>query len=106
MEPAPENHLGLLDYGPAARAAFRVASTLLKTGFPSETVININVPYLKDEEIQGMRVTRQGLRVYLDELDHRHDPRGRSYFWIGGEAPTGVAEEGTDYGAMKDGLSR
>lgn len=41
--------------------------------------------------------------MYRDQLDQRKDPRGKSYFWIGGEAPTGVVEEGTDYGAIKAG---
>jgi 5'-nucleotidase len=48
-------------------------------------------------------VTRQGLRVYLDKLERRVDPRGRPYYWIGGEAPSGVVEEGTDFGALKAG---
>ena len=100
---SPENHLGVLDYGPAARAARRVTEQLLKLGFPPKTVINLNVPYLHDDEIKGMLVTRQGLRLYRDQLDHRKDPRGKSYYWIGGEAPTGVREDDTDYGAMKAG---
>jgi 5'-nucleotidase len=33
----------------------------------------------------------------------RDDPQGRPYFWIGGEAPTGVPEEGTDVGALHEG---
>ena len=33
----------------------------------------------------------------------RVDPRGRPYYWIGGEAPTGVNEEGTDVGALAAG---
>jgi 5'-nucleotidase len=100
---SPENHLGVLDYAPAARAAHRIVAQLLDTGFPPKTVININVPYLNDEEIRGMLVTRQGQRVYRDQLDHRKDPRGQSYYWIGGEAPIGVVEDGTDYGAIKGG---
>lgn len=100
---SPENHLGLLDYGPAARAARSVAATLMVAGFPAGTVIHMNVPYLPDEEIKGMQVTRQGLRVYRDQLDRREDPRGVPYFWIGGEAPIGIPEEGTDYGTVKSG---
>ena len=73
---SPENHLGLLDYGPAARAARTVAASLLREGFPGGTVININVPYLPDGEIKGMKITRQGLRVYRDQLEPRQDPRG------------------------------
>jgi 5'-nucleotidase len=100
---SPENHLGLLEYGPAARAALRVATKLLERGFPPETVINLNVPYLEDDQIKGVRFTRQGLRLYRDQLDRRKDPRGKPYYWIGGEAPTGVPEEGTDFGAIKAG---
>jgi 5'-nucleotidase len=33
------------------------------------------------------------------------DPRGRPYFWIGGEAPTGVPEPGTDFGALIEGYA-
>lgn len=100
---SPDNHLGVLDYAPAARAAKQVVAQLWNSGFPPRTVVNINVPYLKDEEIQGVLITRQGQRVYRDVLDHRKDPRGKSYYWIGGEAPTGVVEDGTDYGAIKSG---
>jgi 5'-nucleotidase len=100
---SPENHLGLLDYGPAARNARKVASTLLEKGFSPGTLINMNVPYLLDEHIKGIRVTRQGLRVYRDQLLKRKDPRGRPYYWIGGEAPTGIPEDGTDYWAIKEG---
>jgi 5'-nucleotidase len=100
---SPENHLGILQYGPAASYTRRIAKNLLQAGFPSDTVINVNVPYLKADQIKGIRITRQGLRVYRERLDRRRDPRGRDYFWIGGEAPGGVPEKGTDYGAMKAG---
>ena len=49
-------------------------------------------------------VTRQGLRVYHSRLDERTDPRGRPYYWIGGDAPTGVPERGTDVGALAEGF--
>ena len=100
---SPDNHLGVLDYAPAAHAAYQVVAQLWSLGFPPKTVMNINVPYLKVEEIRGMLITRQGQRVYRDRLDHRKDPRGKSYYWIGGDAPTGVIEDDTDYGAIKGG---
>jgi 5'-nucleotidase len=65
--------------------------------------LNVNVPYLKESELKGYMITRQGLRVYRDALDVRMDPRGKPYYWIGGEAPTGVAENGTDFGALSQG---
>ncbi len=100
---SPENHLGVLDYGTAARFACKTLEKLLNQGFPEKTVININVPYLPDNEIKGIQLTRQGLRVYRDQLDRREDPRGHAYYWIGGEAPIGVKVDGTDYGALKAG---
>lgn len=45
-------------------------------------------------------VTRLGLRIYRDELIRREDPRGKPYYWIGGDEPTGLPEEGTDIGAL------
>jgi 5'-nucleotidase len=73
---------------------------VLAGGLPEGVVLNVNVPYLSVEAMKGVLVTRQGLRVYRDALDRRVDPRGRPYYWIGGEAPTGVNEEGTDVGAL------
>ncbi len=50
-----------------------------------------------------MQITRTGQRVYNDELVARVDPRGRPYYWIGGEFPTGIPDDGTDVGALHHG---
>jgi 5'-nucleotidase len=54
---SPENHLGLLDYAPAARAAYNVIAQLWNVGIPQRTVVNINIPYLKFEEFLGVLIT-------------------------------------------------
>ena len=100
---APDDFHGALDYGTAAQVARQVAATVLAKGLPEGVLLNVNVPYLKLNEIKGFMITRQGLRVYRDALDARTDPRGRPYYWIGGDFPTGIMEEGTDYGAIKAG---
>jgi 5'-nucleotidase len=100
---SPEGHKGPLDYSTAAIVARRVAEKVIANGLPEGIVLNVNVPYLKENELAGYMITRQGLRVYRDALDARLDPRGKPYFWIGGEAPTGVFEAGTDFGALEDG---
>jgi len=99
----PEDLQGQVEYGPAARIAAGVVAQLFRHGLPAEVVLNINIPYGNDDEIRGTRITRQGLRIYRDELLRREDPRGRPYYWIGGETPTGVVEAGTDFGAIKEG---
>ncbi len=91
------------DYTPAAVVALEVARKVSERGLPRHVLLNVNVPALPAWKIQGNRVTRQGLRIYRDKLIVREDPRGRPYYWIGGQAPTGVDEEGTDIGALLRG---
>ncbi len=99
-----EGHIGEVDYGPAARAARQVVQNVINYGLPEEILLNVNVPFISEEQIRGIRTTRQGLRVYHSRLDERIDPRGRPYYWIGGDAPTGVPEFGTDVGALTEGF--
>ena len=90
------------DYGPAAAYAQRIVRLAIERGLRPDLLLNVNVPCIKADQIRGMRVTRQGLRVYRDRLDERMDPRGAPYYWIGGDYPTGVPDEGTDFGALND----
>jgi 5'-nucleotidase len=99
-----DGHLGEIDFGPAARAASRIVRQVLENGLAHEVLLNVNVPFLPEEQIRGIVLTRQGLRVYHSRLDERVDPRNKSYYWIGGDAPTGVPERGTDVGALAEGF--
>jgi 5'-nucleotidase len=97
---ALEYHSGPLDFSAAASVAAQITTVVGEHKLPDQTLLNVNVPYCPLNEIKGYQITRQGLRVYRDELVRREDPRGRPYYWIGGDAPTGVPEEGTDVGAL------
>ena len=88
------------DFESAARAAVEVVNAVARAGLPAGTLLNVNVPH----HYRGVRITRQGRRVYRDALVERRDPRGKPYFWIGGELPTGVVEDGTDVWAMEHGF--
>src|SRR5512142_279522 len=92
-----------IDFRPAASAARQVVEQILKNGLPAEILLNVNVPRVKHEDIRGFRMTRQGLRVYHGRLDEGKDPRGIPFYFIGGDAPTGVPERGTDVGALAEG---
>lgn len=101
---SPEDSQETLDYAPAGRIAHRIVAQVIKNGLTSNLLLNVNIPYLRDDQIKGILVTRQGLRVYRDRLDRRLDPRGRPYYWIGGDSPTAIPDEGTDFSAIESGF--
>jgi 5'-nucleotidase len=90
------------DFSAAGHVAQEVVRRVIEKGLPPHTLLSVNVPYLPLEQIKGYSITRQGMRIYKDELARRVDPRGVPYYWIGGEAPGGVVEDGTDFGALND----
>ena len=92
------------NYGPAARFAAELARRLLDSQDERPWLLNVNAPDLPEGQIRGVQVTRLGQRLYQDALVERLDPRGRPYYWIGGERPAGIAEEGTDLGAVAAGM--
>jgi 5'-nucleotidase len=104
MEPV-ETESDDLDYRAAVEVATRVVAEVVAHGLPAATFLNVNVPAVLPGELKGIMPTRQGLRVYHDRLDKRRDPRGRDYYWIGGDRPTGVPKEGTDIGALAAGYA-
>jgi 5'-nucleotidase len=87
-------------YEQAAAFAAKLVPIVMQHGLPREVLLNVNVP---SGPIRGVQLTRMGTRVYNDELVARIDPRGRPYYWIGGSAPTGIPDDGTDVGALNNG---
>lgn len=73
------------DFGPAADFAVSLVAKLAQYSLPQPTLLNVNVPPVKSEEIAGVKITRQGLRRYLENFEKRVDPRGKSYYWLVGE---------------------
>jgi 5'-nucleotidase len=68
---------------------------------PPNSIWNVNFP---ECEPKGLRMTTQGRRRYFDLMEQRLDPRGKPYFWIGGDGgPEYQAGEGTDVEAVQDG---
>jgi len=87
---------------PAAFVA-RLARQVVERGLPRRGLLNVNLPFLPWAAIEGVKVTRLGSRVYKDTLVRKQDPRGRDYYWIGGEDPVWERQEGTDFHAVHEG---
>ncbi len=95
---------GAYDYEAAAEIAREVALMVLERGLPEGTLLNVNVPNIPREEIRGVEVARQGKQVYEEAVVEKQDPRGRTYYWIGGQLTSWEPEPDTDYAAVSQGL--
>jgi 5'-nucleotidase len=90
-------------YEDAAAAAAEIVKKVLARKLPKDTLLNVNFPPLPREEFAGMRVTRMGKRVYGDAVVMKRDPRGRKYFWIGGNTLRHAGIPGSDLEAVEAG---
>ena len=96
---------GAFRFEAAAAFAARLAAWVIEQGLPPDTLLNVNVPGPKDgRPIGGFALTRMGRRRYGDAIVEKVDPRGKKYYWIGGEELEFVDEEGTDFHAVSAGL--
>jgi len=86
----------------AADLAVRYTETVLERGLPKDTLLNINVP--DTHKIKGVRLTKQGKRVYDNAIQEITDPRGKRCYWIGGGMPVWEGSEETDFQAVFDGF--
>lgn len=91
------------NFQPAANFAAKLARQVLQHGLPADTLLNVNVPDLPAEQIGCPLITRQGKRRYEGRVERREDPRGRPYYWLGGEIIEDIAGEGSDGEAIMHG---
>ncbi len=80
------------DFEFAAQFTRRVVGMVMNQGIDKSTLININIPAIPQADIQGIRFTKLGLRNYDNLFEERQDPRGNTYYWLGG----GVLQEEQD----------
>ncbi len=88
-----------IDYSEAARVAVAVAERVIIKRLPPLTILNLNVPVIP--RVKGIRLTRQGVRIYQDELA----VSGNLYKIVGPEPGGNFREEGTDLWAVNLGYA-
>jgi 5'-nucleotidase len=85
------------DFDDAARFAAALARRVVAKPPPAPLLLNVNVP---PGPVRGYRFVRLGRRTYGNEVVEKTDPRGRKYYWIGGEGgPTNEDIPGSDCNA-------
>lgn len=73
------------EFQPAANFVNTLITQLARCPLPQATLLNVNVPPVGADAIAGVKVTRQGLRRYVENFQKRLDPRGKCYYWLAGE---------------------
>lgn len=83
----------------------RVAADLTKVEkFPEETLLNVNFPPVPGDQIQGVRVTSLGRRVYSNSVRRMMDPWERETYWIGGGTSRWSGGANSDFRAIEEGF--
>lgn len=83
-------------YDVAARFSVKLARRILREGLPPGLVLNVNVPNLHPKKIRGVLATQLGKHLYGDINIEKIDPRGRPYYWIGGNPNRFEERKGSD----------
>ncbi|MGB9667897.1 MAG: 5'/3'-nucleotidase SurE [Thermosulfidibacteraceae bacterium] len=98
---------GYRNFKAAARIVVKIMESLFEKRFPDGIFLNINVPDVEDiGEVKGIKWTRLGKRKYNNYIHELRDPRGDTFYWIGGlpeEDEEDSNGEGTDIGAVRKG---
>lgn len=81
-----------------------IAKNLLNFGMPTGTLLNVNVPNLPLDQINGVKICRQALAKWDEEFDERTDPTGRKYYWLTGRFQNHDKGQDTDVWALENGF--
>jgi 5''/3''-nucleotidase SurE len=90
-----------LHFATAGRVAVCLVRQLLANPLPKDTILNVNVPDVPWDELQGLEATRLGQRHKSEAVIRAQDPRGRPIYWVGPAGAEQDAGPGTDFHAVR-----
>ncbi|MFL9906936.1 5'/3'-nucleotidase SurE [Paraburkholderia sp. RL17-337-BIB-A] len=87
----------------AARVAAEIVAYYLEQPLPGHPLLNVNIPNLPYEQLNGWYITRLGKRHPSQPVIRQTNPRGEPIYWIGPSGSARDASEGTDFHAVANG---
>lgn len=66
-------------------------------------LLNVNMPNMPFDAMQGVMATRLGRRHNAEQMIHQMNPRGMPMYWLGAAGKPRDASEGTDFWATQHG---
>jgi 5'-nucleotidase len=89
----------------AAQVASDLVRKIERAPLASDVVLNVNVPNIAYDELQGVVATRLGFRHKAENILEDRDPYGNTIYWVG---PAGAGQDagvGTDFFAIERGYA-
>ncbi len=90
-------------FNTAARVALELVKQFQAKPANEPFLLNVNVPDLPYESLQGREVTRLGKRHKAEPIVKSQNPRGETVYWVGAAGGEQDAGEGTDFFAVNAG---
>ena len=87
----------------AAEAACRIVARLENGGLANWKLFNVNVPQNATTKTLDFRLTRLGKRRYRQSVEEFLNPRGKRFYWIGGNPDGSEPVENGDIDAVEAG---
>jgi 5'-nucleotidase len=85
----------------AAKVTCELAQRFAKQKHSHPWLLNVNVPDIPLDQLQGMTVTRLGKRHKAEPVVKASNPHGETVYWVGAAGKEQDAGEGTDFHAVK-----
>jgi 5'-nucleotidase len=91
---------GSLHFDTGARLAKLIAKEMVDKGSSRRLLLNVNLPNLPQDRLEGIEITNLGKREYADRIEPGHDGK-RQYHWIMRGKPDWQVTSGTDIWALE-----
>lgn len=88
------------DFAAAKHFASKLIDQTLKHGLKGCNLLNVNIPKGSKNDLNGMRICRQGIGTWVEDFKEALDPRGRKYYWLTGKFVTDDLSDETDIWAL------
>ena len=87
-------------YETAARVATDLVQRFARQTHSHPWLLNVNVPDVPHDQLQGISVTRLGKRHKAEPVMKASNPQGETVYWVGAAGKAQDAGEGTDFYAL------
>jgi len=89
------------NFSTAALVTVDIVQRFRKNDFHEPILLNINVPDIPYNDLQGIEVTRLGRRHKAEPVVKSENPRGETVYWVGAAGAVQDASENTDFHAIQ-----